>query len=235
MDYLATFLEGIVTFISPCLLPMLPLYIAYFAGDANAAVGAGAQGAARTKRLLLHACGFIAGFTLVFVAEGAFAGAVGRLLVDHGTVVRVVCGLVVIVFGLSYAGFLNVPVLQRTFKPGAERAPQSFASSVLFGIVFAIGWTPCVGVFLGSALALAAVGSSALKGTLLLLCYSAGLALPFLVSTIAIDQLAGAFSAIKRHYRTINRVCGILLVAMGVLMATGLLDSILREAARLLE
>ena len=228
MDYLATFLEGIVTFVSPYLLPMIPLYVAYFAGDANAAVGEGVSASARNRRVLAHALGFVLGFTLVFIALGALAGTFGRLLSQYGTAFNIVCGIVVIVFGLQYADFIHIPFLERTFKPQSDVQPQTFVASLLFGIVFAIGWTPCVGVFLGSALALAATQASALKGVLLLLCYSLGLAIPFAISAVAIDKVAGAFDFIKRNYKTVNRVCGLLLVAMGVLMATGTMGEWLR-------
>lgn len=228
MDYVATFLEGIVTFVSPCLLPMLPLYLAYFAGDANAAVGEGMTEADRNKRVLVRLLGFILGFTIVFVSLGALAGTFGRFLVQYGSALNVVCGIIVIVFGLQYAGIIHIPFLEKTLKPQSNVEPQTFFASMLFGIVFSIGWTPCVGVFLGSALAMAAVAASATKGVLLLLCYSLGLAIPFAISAVAIDKVAGAFTVIKKNYKTINLVCGLLLVAMGVLMATGLLQTWLR-------
>ena len=228
MEYIATFLEGIVTFVSPCLLPMLPLYLAYFAGDANAAVGEGISESARNRRMLVRLLGFILGFTLVFLALGALAGTFGRFLVQYGSILNVVCGVIVIVFGLQYAGIVHIPFLERTLKPQMDVKPETFFASMLFGIVFSIGWTPCVGVFLGSALAMAAVGASAMKGVLLLLCYSLGLAIPFAISAIAIDRVAGAFTVIKKNYKTINLVCGLLLVAMGVLMATGLMQTWLR-------
>lgn len=228
MDYLATFLEGIVTFVSPCLLPMIPLYIAYFAGDANAAVGEGVSASARNRRTLVRVLGFVLGFTLVFVALGALAGTFGRLLSEHGAVLNIVCGIVVIVFGLQYAGIVHIPFLEKTLKPQSDVRPQTFVAAVLFGIVFSIGWTPCVGVFLGSALALAAAQASAFKGILLLLCYSLGLAIPFAISAVAIDKVAGAFNFIKKNYKTINLVCGLLLVVMGVLLATGTMGEWLR-------
>ena len=226
MEYLATFLEGVTTFVSPCLLPLLPVFVAYFAGASNEE-GAGAAAGAGKVGFAARVGGFVLGFTAVFVALGATAGAFGGFLARYSAVVNVVCGAVVIVFGLSYAGVIKSALLNRTLKPRIDVRPRTFASSLLFGIVFAVGWTPCVGVFLGSALAIAAVGSSALRGVALLLCYSAGLAIPFVISAFAIDQLAGAFNAIKRHYRVVNAVCGWLLVALGVLMATGQMQSLL--------
>ena len=225
MDYLATFLEGIVTFVSPCLLPMLPLYLAYFAGDANAAVGEGMTDAERNRRVLVRVLGFILGFTLVFVALGALAGTFGRFLAQYSTALNVVCGIIVIVFGLQYAGIIHIPLLEKTLKPQSSVQPQTFFASMLFGIVFSIGWTPCVGVFLGSALAIAAATASVGRGVLLLLCYSLGLAIPFAISAVAIDKVAGAFDFIKKNYKTVNRVCGLLLVVMGVLLATGLMQT----------
>ncbi|MBQ9000663.1 MAG: sulfite exporter TauE/SafE family protein, partial [Eggerthellaceae bacterium] len=216
MNYLVTFLEGVVTFVSPCLLPMLPLYVAYFAGDA---AGAGA----RTRRTVMCALGFIVGFTLLFTLLGALAGTIGSLLVQWQAALNVACGLVVVALGLNYLGVLRIPVLGRTLKPSAEVMPRNFATSLLFGMVFAVGWTPCVGAFLGSALSLAASSGDALTGVALLLCYSLGLGLPFFIAAILIDQLEGAFSWEKAHSRVIDRVCGVLLEASGLLRVTGLL------------
>ena len=150
MDYLLTFLEGIVTFVSPCLLPMLPIYLAYFAGGSQEdAVG-------DTRRVAVCSLGFVLGFSLVFVSLGAFAGTLGALLVRHGRIMDVVCGVVLVVLGLNYAGVLRIPLLERTLRPNTTIIPRGFGSSVLFGLVFAIGWSPCVGAFLASALSLAA-------------------------------------------------------------------------------
>lgn len=226
MDYLVTFLEGIITFISPCLLPMLPIYLAYFAGSAT-------DEASTLRRTVANACRFVLGFAIVFVAMGAFAGAIGSAFARYSTAVNVVCGIVVIVFGLNFAGILRIPLLQRTLKPKANIMPVSFPSSVLFGIVFAIGWTPCVGVFLGSALLLASTQGQVLHGIGLLLVYSLGLGVPFVISACIIDQLAGAFDAIKRHYRAVTTVCGILLVIVGVLMVTGQMNVWLASLAAL--
>ena len=221
MDYLITFLEGIVTFVSPCLLPMLPIYIAYFAGSSNNTAVAGTAEPVRMRRMLVNACGFVLGFTIVYLCLGAFAGAFGGLLTRYSTVVNLVCGIIVIIFGLSFAGFLNIPLLQRTIKPKLEVLPTTFPSAVLFGFVFSIGWTPCVGAYLGSALMLASTQGSAAHGIALLLVYSLGLGVPFVISALAIEKLTGAFNFLKRHYNVVNMVCGILLVLIGVLMETG--------------
>lgn len=221
MDFVLTFLEGIVTFVSPCLLPLLPVYLAYFAGGAQASRDSAADSDPGMRQTLVCALGFVAGFTLVFTLMGAGAGAVGSVLVRHRVVFNVVCGLVVILLGLNYLGVLNIGFLNRTIRKDSPTRPRSFIGSVLFGVVFAVGWSPCVGTFLASALSLAASSANAVTGVLLLLCFSAGLGLPFVISAVLVNQLEGAFVWIKRHYNVINKVCGALLVVMGVLMACG--------------
>lgn len=216
MEYLVSFLEGVITFVSPCLLPMIPIYVTYFA--------AGEEESSRT--VLKNALGFVLGFTLVFVAMGALAGTVGSFFLQHRTALNVVCGAVVVLFGLYFLGFIKLNLF-RGPKMSMQGKRLGFPSALLFGIVFSIGWTPCVGAFLGSALLLASQQGSAVVGVAMLLCYSAGLGVPFVASALLIDRLKGAFDAIKRHYDLITKVCGWLLVAIGVLMATGLLGNLL--------
>jgi len=221
MIYAVTFLEGIVTFISPCLLPMLPVYLSYFAG--------GRPDEDRTAALR-NALAFVLGFTGVFVALGAFAGTVGGLLRQYQRAVDIVCGLVVILFGLNFLGVLRLDLFKgiRSARRG-ER--MSFWSALVFGLVFAVGWTPCVGAFLGSALMLASQQGSTLRGILLLLCYSLGLGVPFLASALLIQSLKGTFGWIKAHYGVINTVSGLLLIAVGLMMATGTMGSLLAGLA----
>lgn len=215
MQYFIAFLEGIITFVSPCLLPMLPIYISYFAGGKKK----------DTKRVVKNSLGFILGFTVVFVLLGALAGTLGSLLNEYKMIVNIVTGLIVIFFGLHYLGIFKL----RIFKgiKSAKTENLGFLSSFLFGVVFSIGWTPCVGAFLGSALMLAANRGSIAQGIIMLLLYSFGLGIPFFISAILIDKLKTAFNFIKRHYNIINTVCGILLIAVGILMATGLLGKFL--------
>ena len=216
MQYIISFLEGIITFISPCLLPMLPIYISYFGG----------RGQRNLKQTLLCATGFVLGFTSVFVALGALASTLGGLLRTHQTAVNIVSGLIVILFGLSYLGLLNL----RLFRGSRHTVAQSnmrFFSALLFGIVFSVGWTPCVGAFLGSALMLASQQGHILTGMGMLLCYSLGLGIPFLFSAVLIDKLKSTFNFIKQHYSIINKLCGGLLILIGILMATGTLGHLL--------
>ncbi len=211
MQYILLFLEGIITFISPCLLPMLPIYVSYFAGGTA------------SRKALKNAMGFVLGFTLVFMALGAFAGSIGMVLQRYSVAVNLITGLVVVVFGLNYLGVLNIPFLNRTFKGEAKVKNLGFVSSILFGIVFSVGWTPCVGAFLGSALMLASQQNSVMQGMLMLLVFSLGLGIPFVVSAVLIDKLKGAFQFIKENYRIINIISGGLLVLTGILMMTGLM------------
>ncbi len=212
MEYLLSFLEGIITFVSPCLLPMLPIYISYFAGQ-------DAEG--QKQKTLKNALGFVLGFTLVFVALGAFAGSLGRYLIDYSTVFNMISGLIVILFGLNFMELIRIPFLNTNRQLQVNVLNLGFFSAVLFGMVFAVGWTPCVGAFLGSALMLAAQRQESVRGLLMLLSFSLGLGIPFIVSAVLIEKLKTAFEWIKRNYRIINLLSGGLLVVVGILMATG--------------
>lgn len=210
MQYVISFLEGIITFISPCLLPMLPLYISYFAGG----------GERSTRKTLLGATGFVTGFTIVFVMMGALAGTVGSFLKEYQTAVNVISGLIVIFFGLNFLGVLRLNLF-KGFHREVDTVNMGFFSALVFGVIFSIGWTPCVGTFLGSALMLASQQSHTMTGMLMLFAYSLGLGIPFLFSAVLIDYLKTAFDWIKKNYKVINAISGGLLVIMGILMATG--------------
>ena len=216
MQYLIVFLEGIITFISPCLLPMLPLCLSSCAG--------GRGGRIQTLR---GAAGFVCGFTVMFLALGALAGSLGGLLRTHQTAVNVITGAIVIAFGLSFMGILRLGFLEKTIRIQMNPSGHGFLPSFVFGLVFSIGWTPCVGAFLGAALLLASQQGSAVQGVGMLLCYSLGLGVPFLLSALVIDSLKGAFQWIKQHYQTINRVCGGFLVLIGLSMMTGWMSRLL--------
>ena len=216
MQYLISLLEGIITFISPCLLPMLPIYISYFAGG----------GERTTKKSLLGSLGFVAGFTVVFVAMGALAGTLGSFLKTYAVWVNLVSGMLVILLGLSFLGVFRLKLFPGNSRTHKVKGP-GFFSALLLGIVFSVGWTPCVGAFLGSALVLASQQGHILEGMGMLLAYSLGLGIPFILSAIAIDYLKSAFNWIKAHYRVINILSGSFLILVGLLMATGLMGRLL--------
>lgn len=213
MQYLITFLEGMISFISPCMLPMLPLYISYFAGNAD-----------KKKHTLLCAGCFVFGFTLIFCLLGLFAGTLGAFLSAYKSIVNFVSGLIVIIFGLHYLDVIHLP-----FFKGMQKAHDinSIFSAFLFGVIYSVSLTPCVGAFLGSALMMASASGTALQGLLLLGAYSLGLGVPFLISAVLIEQLHGAFGFIKAHYRVINLVSGIFLIVIGIMMAFGWMNAFL--------
>lgn len=210
MRYLITFLEGLMSFLSPCMLPMLPVYVSYFAGNAD-----------QKRANLYRSLAFVLGFTLLFSLMGLFAGTLGSLLLCYQRWVNLVCGIVVILFGLSYLEIIPLPFFKGM---SSGRSVTGVFSAFLFGLVYSVSLTPCVGAFLGSALMLASSSGTALQGLLLLICYSLGLGLPFLISALLLEQLSGLFSKIKAHYSVINRICGCFLILIGFLMAFGRLD-----------
>ena len=203
MNILQTFLEGVISFVSPCMLPLLPVYVTYFAA-----------GEAGRGTVLARAFAFMAGFTTVFVAMGVFAGSLGSALAAHRTAVNTVCGVLVIVFGLGYLGLFRLPFTG--MKSGFT--PTSVASAFLFGLIYSVSLTPCVGAFLGAALMVAASEGGAAKGAVLLLAYSLGLGVPFVVSAVLLGRFRAAFGFIKSRYNIINPICGALLLLFGVWM-----------------
>lgn len=216
MQYLVSFLEGVITFISPCLLPMLPIYISYFAGGNTD----------NTKKTLSCALGFVTGFTIIFVSLGALAGTIGSFLKTHQTAVNIISGIIVIFFGLNFLGILKFNIFKGN-KSNFDTDNMNFFTSVLFGFIFSLGWTPCVGAFLGSALLLASQEGHVLKGMIMLFLYSLGLGIPFLLSAVLIHKLKSTFDFIKRHYSIINLCSGVLLIIVGIMMATGTLGRLL--------
>lgn len=213
MQFVITFLEGIISFISPCMLPMLPLYVSYFAGNAD-----------KKGHVFLRALFFVLGFTFTFGLLGLFAGSLGSLLTRYQTAVNIISGLIVVLFGLGYLEVIKLPFF-RGMDSGREI--KGVFSAFLFGVIYSVSLTPCVGAFLGSALMMASSAATAGKGLLLLVTYSLGLGLPFIISAVLIDKLNTAFSFIKRHYRVINIVCGLFLILVGVMMMFGLLNKLL--------
>lgn len=218
MDYILSFLEGIVTFISPCILPMIPIYLLYFAGEDG--------DTGNTRKVFINALGFVIGFTIIFVSLGGIFAGAGALLRQYKQIVNIVTGAVVVLFGLNFTGLIKIGFLNRTKKLESGKKKKGFFGTVLLGIVFSIGWSPCVGTFLGTALIMASQKGTVAEGLIMLLLYSLGLGIPFILSAVLIDKLKGAFNWIKAHMTVIQRVCGVLLMVMGVLMMTGTFSKI---------
>lgn len=217
MQYILTFLEGVIAFVSPCLLPMLPLYITYFAGQEN-----------KKGKTFINAIGFVTGFTILFVLLGAFAGSIGSFFNQNKTVINIVSGLVIILFGISFSGIFRIPWISSNHQKEFNFKSINFLSSILFGIVFAVSWTPCVGAFLGAALMMAANNGNIIQSMLLLFMFSLGLGIPFIISAILIEKLKGAFNFIKKNYSIIKVISSVFLILMGITMMFGLMEKITR-------
>ncbi len=218
MTYLITFLEGIFSFLSPCMLPLLPVYLTYFAGNADKERGD------RLPRTLA----FVAGFTVSFLLLGLLFSAIGSLLRAHQTVVNILCGLVMIGFGLSYLGVFHLP--QLTNEQSRVQVAGVF-SAFLFGLLYPVYLTPCIGAFLGSALAMATASGSMVQGAILLLLYALGLGIPFVLSALIMSHLDVLFRKVKEHYDLVNRICGVFLIVVGLLMMLGIFDRLLNLLA----
>lgn len=215
MDFLKLsllFFEGVLTFISPCILPMFPVFLMYLSNESQK----------KGKDLVINILGFILGFTIVFVTLGATATAIGSTLSQNRVLLQRIGGMIIIVFGLNMAGFINIKFLN--FQKGLQMKKHTggFFSSLVFGIVFSFGWSPCLGTFLGSALILAADASTLGLGMFYLFVFSTGLGLPFLITGILFSKLEEAFNFVKKHYTLITKVSGIFLVVVGLLMALNL-------------
>lgn len=217
---LLLFSEGMLAFLSPCILPMLPVYLTYLCGSSDFK--------SDKNRLLINTLGFIAGFSIVFVLLGATASGLGSLISAHRQLLMRVSGGVIILFGLNFIGILNIPLLNRTHSLQVQHSNLNFFSSVLFGAAFSFGWTPCLGAFLGAALMLASNASTLTQGILLLLVFSLGLGVPFLLTAMLWERLQGTIGILKRHFRKIQIFSGTLLIVTGLLLMFGLFDYYMR-------
>lgn len=219
MEFLWTFLEGLASFVSPCTLPLMPVFAAYFAaGD-----GSGGEGVPTSKSSgFVKALAFVAGFTVVFMTLGLFAAAIGGFFASHRTAVSVVSGLIVIVFGLAFLDIIRIPGLNgldgSRFLSTTTTSNYNYLYAFGFGLLYSLNLTPCVGAFLAAALATAAESGHALKGAALLGVYSAGLGIPFIVAGIALAKMNGLFKRIKSSYNVLVPVCGVALILFGVWM-----------------
>ena len=214
LSIVIAFTAGLLSFLSPCVLPLIPSYVTFITGLSLEDV----TKARRTA--LVHSLLFISGFTLIFVALGATATSLGRLLLRYRHLVSGVGGVMIIVFGLYLLGVLNIPALMRERRVHLAEKPIGYLGTVVVGIAFGAGWSPCLGPILGAILALAANSADLSRGVLLLFCYSLGLAVPFLAAALAVDRFLGFFARHKGKMIWVNRAAGALLVFVGVLMVT---------------
>lgn len=205
MEYVITFIEGIASFISPCILPVIPIYISYFATESKS-----------MKRSIINSLGFVLGFSIIFMLLGVFAGSFGSVVHQYADYINILFGLFLVIIGLNYIGLLFIKFLNKTKGSKQKNRNLTFITSLLFGMIFSLSWTPCVGAFLSSALILASTTGSVLKGASLLLIYSLGLAIPFVVTTIFLERLKKTFDFIKKHYNIINKISGSILILSGL-------------------
>ncbi len=213
------FTAGLFSFLSPCVLPLFPSYLSFITGMSVADLSAELSSAAR-RRVILHAVAFVLGFSVVFVALGASFSAAAQFLLDYREWIRRVGGALIVIFGLYIAGAFSFGPFARTAQWQIREKPAGYLGSLVVGVTFAIGWTPCVGPILGAILSLAGTSETVQRGIGLLVAYSAGLGLPFLLSAVAL----GAFLRFFRRYRpfisVVERAAGVLLVVVGVLVFT---------------
>ncbi len=209
------FLGGLLSFLSPCVLPLVPSYLGFVTGFTVHELSD------RRKLAMVHALLFVAGFTLVFMLFGASATALGRVLKYYEVWIQRIGGVLIVLFGLYCLGIVRLSVLDRDARVHLDRKPVGFLGSVLVGIAFGAGWTPCIGPILGAILGLAATEESLGRGMVLLGGYSAGLAIPFLVAAWAVDRFLDWFQRFRRFLPWVQRVSGIILILVGLLIATG--------------
>ena len=214
-------LAGIVSFASPCVLPLLPGYLSYASGLGAAQIQ---EGTANRRLLVLGTLGFVLGFAVVFVLTGAVLGGLGGYLLQHQRTITIVSGLVIVALGAAFLGWLPMPA---QWRPAAPRVGVAF--SPLLGVVFGLGWTPCIGPTLSVVLTLALGEGSAVRGGLLAFVYALGLGLPFLVFAAAFTRFSRHFDWLKRHQRHVQAVGGALLITVGITMVTGLWDIVVAQ------
>lgn len=213
MQYFITFLEGIVSFAAPCMLPMLPIYFSYFAHKND------------TKQsVFFKTVFFVLGFTFVYAVLGMFAGTLGSFFVHYEEALHIVCGAIIVILGFNFLGVIKFPFLKGLHN---HQQVTGIFSAFLFGVLFSVSHLPCIMALLGSALVMAAHQGTALCGILLLIVYSLGMGIPFLVSALLMDKLTKVFDVVKKHYKTINIISGILLIILGILMMTGIMHGLM--------
>jgi len=225
---IAAFVAGFLSFISPCVLPLIPGYVSFVSGVSLEDMRGDAAVTSARRRVLVTSLFFVLGFSLVFVALGATASVVGRFLIERQPILAKIAGVLLVIFGLHTMGVFRIGLLESEKRMQANRKPAGALGAMLVGIAFAFGWSPCIGPILGGILALAAGRDTVWEGVQLLAVYSIGLGIPFLLTSIAINQFFAVTKRIRKHYHAIELVSGGLLVAIGVLIFTNQFTIIVR-------
>lgn len=211
---------GIVSFASPCILPLIPSYVSYITGISYDELVSRESRRKNINITLFHSLAFVAGFSLIFVLLGATASLAGTILSRHLDTIRVVGGVLIIIMGVFVMDVINIPFLQREAKVHLKTRPAGYIGTFLIGMIFGAGWTPCTGPFLGSVLTLAMTTETLGRGMTLLAFYSIGLGVPFVLSAVAISVFLSSFEKLKKHFKAIKITSGVILIAMGLLLVT---------------
>ncbi len=225
MDYLMTFLEGLLSFISPCVLPMVPIYITYLIGENSKDNNVETKEEDKkkekiksgNKKLYFNSLFFILGFTVVFMLLGLFSSVLGSFLTRYKLYINIIFGIILLILGLNFLGVFKIKILNEEKRVNKKIKTFNVLTSFVFGLLFAASWTPCVGPFLASAMMRAAASGTAFNGVILLLLYALGIGVPFFLSAVFLAQLKSTFNFIKKHYDIINKVSGIIIIILGVL------------------
>ncbi|MBM3554599.1 MAG: cytochrome c biogenesis protein CcdA [Alphaproteobacteria bacterium] len=228
VSYAAALFAGVVSFVSPCVLPLVPAYLCFVAGttlDKLIETDAPAD-PALARRVMWSALAFVLGFSTVFVALGASASALNRLLFEYLDVIAKVAGVVIVIFGLQFMGLFRIAFLNREMRLNPEAKPAGLVGAYLIGLAFAFGWTPCVGPILAAILTVAGSRESLGYGVSLLATYAIGLGLPFLLAAAGLQRFLGVMRRLRPHMRKIELVAGAFLVVTGVLVFTGSLQTV---------
>lgn len=211
---------GLISFASPCILPLIPSYVSYITGISYDELVSRESRRKNMRVTLLHSLAFVAGFSIIFVLLGATASLAGSVLTRHLDAIRVTGGILIIVMGVFVMDIINIPFLQREAKVHLKSRPAGYLGTVIVGMVFGAGWTPCTGPFLGSVLTLAMTANTLNKGVALLTFYSIGLGVPFILSALAISVFLSSFDRLKKHFKAIKITSGLILIVMGILLVT---------------
>ena len=224
--YFGVWLAGLASFLSPCVLPLVPPYLGFIGGTSIEALATseGGHGSSAHRRVILAALVFVLGFTTVFVALGASASFIGQLLLAWRGWLGIAAGAILVVFGLHFLGLVRIPLLYREARYHTSTEPASLAGAYVIGLAFALGWTPCIGPILSAVISVAGSSASLGRGVALLFTYSLGLGIPFLLAAIAIGPFLGFMKRFRRHLGTVEKVMGAALVLTGLLMLTGSLN-----------
>lgn len=219
------FSAGVLSFASPCILPLIPSYVTYITGLSLERLKTEGERGHRMETFL-HSLAFVLGFSIVFISLGASASLLGQVMARHQTLLRKAGGVIVIIFGLHFSGLINIRFLQVYKKAELKEKPMGYLGSVIIGLVFGAGWTPCIGPILASILLYASTAETMTRGITLLTAYSLGLGIPFIISAVAINSFLSFFQGIVRHMRALTVISGILLILIGILIYTNSLTSI---------